>query len=84
MKFDKPRGQRLHKQFIWITNHDNLWYVDSEKRWMCHDEIPELVCYSTCCDCRSIKAFKRHLRKHPEIRGKAILVSRFKGFNVYA
>ena len=80
--FDKPKGQRLHKRFIWITNFDGLWWSYKHRQW--YQDTPPSGDYSTCCRCRSLKAFKRHLRKHPEIRGKAILVSRFIGYNVYA
>jgi len=85
MRFQKPKGQRLHKRFIWITNFSHLWWVPSEKKWMLSEDIPENHNgYSTCCGCRSLRAFKRHLRKHPEIKGKAVLVNRFAGYEIYA
>ncbi len=78
MKFDQCRGNRLHKQFMWITNFSGLWY--DGKSW---SENPEGD-HSNCCRCRTLRAFRRHLRKHTEIRGKAILVSRFTGYDIYA
>jgi len=79
MKFEQCKGNRLHKQFIWITNFSNLWWSPAKNKWV---EKPEDSCYSNCKKCRSLKAFRRHLRKHPEIRGKAILVSRFIGYDI--
>lgn len=83
MRFVKSKGSRLHKRFIWITNFDSLWWVPKLNKWVKHDDIPAKVEYSDCCSCRSLRAFRRHLRKHPEIRGKAILVNRFVGYEVY-
>ena len=82
MIFQKPKGQRLYKRFIWITNFNNLWYVESIRKWILTPPIDGD--YSNCVSCKTIRAFRRHLRKHPEIKGKAVLVSRFKGYDVFA
>jgi hypothetical protein len=84
MKFDKPKGQRIHKQFYGIRSTNSMWWVQSHNRWV--QELPDtgFDIASTIKRCKSLRAFKRHLRKHPEIRGKAVLVSRWVGYNIYA
>jgi hypothetical protein len=41
---------------------------------------------STTLHCRSFKAFKSHLRKHPELQAvkTVVLISRFMGHNITA
>lgn len=83
MRYEKHKNARLHKRFCFITNLDGLWWVPAYRKWVTYDQVGDNSC-QTNIDCRSIRAFRRHLRKHPEIKGKAILVSRFIGYNVYA
>jgi len=79
MKFNQCKGNRLHKQFIWITTFSNLWWSYKADMWV---KDPVDCVYSSTKRCKSLKAFKRHLRKHPEIRSKALLVSKFKGYDI--
>lgn len=83
MRFDKPKGQRLHKHFWGITTTTVMWWSVDDNKWI--DDIPDNHgTLSTNKPCKTLRAFRRHLRKHPEIRGKAILVSKFVGYDVYA
>lgn len=83
MRFEKPRGQRLHKRFIWITNFSRMWWLEKSKRWSASINDIDEDC-TNCVNCKTLRAFRRHLRKHPEIRGKAILVSEFSGYDIFA
>lgn len=77
LHFDRPKGLRLHKRFFGVNVKGMWWSVDT-KEWVYeHDERSTLYCSSA--QCNSVKAFRRHLRKHPNIRGKATLVSKFCG-----
>lgn len=82
MRFQKPKGQRIHRYFIWVTAKPGLWWVPSIRKWKYSNEIKDVDCQS-CYPCRTVKAFKRHIRKHPEIKGRATLVSRYSGYDVY-
>jgi hypothetical protein len=74
IKFTQSKGNRFYKQFIWITTNNSLWWSNLENKWI---KNPKDKMYSSCKKCKSVKAFKRHLKKHPEIQGNAVLVSRF-------
>lgn len=85
LRFEKPKGQRLHKRFVWISQFEGFMWADKSRKWVRIENIPKirLESYSSCAPCKSVKAFRRHLKKHPEIKGKAVLVNRFVGYNVY-
>jgi hypothetical protein len=53
---------------------------------MSPDECRKYGIYSNTARCRSFKAFKRHLRKHPELKeaGEIVLSSRYIGHNITA
>lgn len=85
MRFEQTKGRRFHKQFSWITNHAGLWWVPCVKKWLSSEEIPkDHTGYGSCYSCKTLRAFRRHLRKHPEIRGKAILTHRYRNCDIYA
>jgi hypothetical protein len=85
MQFDKPKGKRLHRYFYGITSNDGLWWIPSIKQWVdYYPHAQDCATASTYYPCRTLKAFRRHLRKHPEIRGKAVFKSLYQGFDVYA
>jgi hypothetical protein len=81
MKFDKPKGYRLHKEFVWVEV-EGMWWDLSNKQWI--SEAESDTDYSSGRYCRSLRSFRRMLRKHPQIRGRATLISRYVGYNVYA
>ena len=74
--FQAPIGQRILRRYIMgITTFDGLWWCYETKRWV---EEPKCNA-STHAPCKSYKAFLRHIRKHPELKGyEVILVSRFR------
>ena len=84
-EFEAPVGTRVLKRFFGVTNYEDLWFCSELNEWVNIDGVPENYGASTHALCRSFKAFKRHLRKHPELRGtEVILTSRFMDHNVIA
>jgi hypothetical protein len=78
--YDKSKGRRLRHQFAWIQTRSQkgqmLWWDSSKKVWGEEGN-------TNCVSCYSVKAFKRHIKKHPELKGcKVILVSDFVGCDV--
>lgn len=77
-------------RFMWVTHFDSsidLWWADDLRKWTSTEEIQDSNSWSSnCAPCRSFKAFKRHLRKHPELQqlDEVILVSRYKGYDIKA
>lgn len=93
MKFQKPKEQRLHKRF-WGVHVDGFWWVEKWRVWTNEDLRGgwlnpitgrfDMTFATSVAPCRSIRAFKRMLRKNPSIRGRARLISRFQGYDVWA
>ena len=85
--FDAPKGTRiLRSRFIGITSFEaNLWWSYEHKKWLPLEECG-VKGASTTLHCRSFKAFKSHLRKHPELRAvyTVVLASRFMGHDIHA
>jgi hypothetical protein len=88
--FEAPLRQRiLRNQFMGITvfrNDDqpSLWWCHATRKWVTIT-TPMPLGGSTHADCKSYKAFLRHLRKHPELKGYEVyLVSRFHDNNIIA
>jgi hypothetical protein len=88
--FEAPKGQRiLRGWFMGITvfrNDDqpSLWWCFQTKKWVTAN-TPTPAGASTHSDCKSYRAFLRHIRKHPELKGyEVILVSRFRYNNIIA
>jgi hypothetical protein len=85
--FDAPKGSRiLRSRFIGITLHSlSHWWSYEHKKW-----CPMFECglegASSTVPCRSFKAFKSHLRRHPELQtGETVtLASRFGGYDIHA
>ena len=85
-EFDQPVGARiLRSRFFGVTNYDDYWYDLDQKRWHSPDERTNGHA-SNYATCRSFKAFKRHLRKHPELRkaSEVHLRSRYVDYNIVA
>jgi len=86
--FDAPKGSRiLRSRFIGITQFSmDLWWSYEHKKWLPMAECGTKGASSTV-HCRSFKAFKSHLRRHPELQiGGALitLASRFMGHDIHA
>ena len=84
--FEAPVGTRIKKRYFGVTNYEDLWYCDELRVWVTLDELPEEYGASTHARCNSVKAFKRHLRKHPELRklNEVLLTSIYEGHDVIA
>ena len=85
--FEAPKGQRiLSSRFLGITNFQmDLWWSYEHKRWLPLAECGDKGASSTV-QCNSFKAFKRHLKQHPELcTGEdVILASRYTGHDIIA
>ena len=77
MKFYMEKPFRLHRYFIWYQV-DGFWWNEKTSKWVC-DSVMKITDdrYSSCKPCRTLRAFRRELRKHPVIRGRARLVNRY-------
>ena len=101
MRFQKPKGQRLHKRF-WGVQVDGYWWMEGGRAWIpmkLYSTEPNAIItrweewikllekrggLSNTAPCRSLRAFKRMIRKNPFLRGRARLISRFQGYDVWA
>jgi hypothetical protein len=85
--FEAPKGTRiLSSRFIGITSFAlNRWWSYEHKKWCPMFECGNQGASSTV-HCNSFKAFKRHLRRHPELQtGETVtLASRFIGHDIHA
>jgi hypothetical protein len=84
MKYDQSKPFRFRRYFHGITNHSGLWWLSQSKIWVEDLPSPLTEMASTHAPCKTLRAFRRHLRNHPELKGKAILVSKYAGYDVYA
>ncbi len=91
LEFEAPRGKRLHRYFWCATlmglHEVDLWWCDAENKFLSNDH-PSLKLHSHGSHSkpvRTLKAFKRFLRNHPELQGRRVtLVNRYVGYNVEA
>ena len=85
--YDAPFGYRiLRSRIMGISTFDhNLWWSYEYKKWL---PLPECGVQgaSSMFRCHSFKAFKSHLRRHPELQtsGAVTLCSRFVGHDITA
>ena len=87
MRFEAPAGERVHRYFWAVAlteiTEDNLWWNRTIRKWEPYNTNKDHE-YSTHAPCKTLRAFKRMLRKHPEIKGRCVLVNKYKGLDVYA
>ena len=85
--FEAPKGSRiLRRGFFGISMFEgDLWWSHQHKKWLPLGECGVEGASSTA-PCRSFKAFKSHLRRHPELQTgvRVHLSSRFVGYDVSA
>ena len=85
--FDAPKGTRiLRSRFIGITSFAlDRWWSYEHKKWLPMAECG-LQGASSTARCHSFKAFKSHLRRHPELQtgDNVYLCSRFVGHDITA
>ena len=83
-EFEASKGCRVHRYFlgVQVVGGDAWWNID-----LCAwEDDPRFgdYAYSTSASCRTFKAFKRMIRKNPIISGKAVLVNRYIGLDIYS
>jgi len=80
--YDKPKGKRFNRYF-WYIEALNYWWSIKYKRWVSESSKPYYDgAFSSCYSCKSVKAFKRHIKNHPELSGEVTLVNKYKGYDV--
>lgn len=91
LEFQAPEGKRIQRYFWSCTVRDrrepSMWWVDDLGRWLpCDDPDLKKYCHgSHSKPIRTLKAFCRFLRRHPELKGRDVaLVNRYIGFDVIA
>ena len=82
MRFQKQKGLRLHRYFIWYSV-SGLWYVEKLRKWMPQEDARKYGHgYSSTCRCKTIKAFKRHIKRHRLNKHEVHLVNKYVGYDV--
>lgn len=85
MQFVKQKGQRIHYGFygVSVENSDKCWWCCNQ--WMSiEDAIATKRGYSNFAKVKTLRAFRRHLRKYGSKGVMYILASRFTGYGVAA
>lgn len=82
LKYEAEKNARIKYGFLGMTTFkEGWWYNDDLKQWEFGPKFGTYI-YSTHQPCRTVKAFKRKLKKAPKGIG-FILASRWVGFDVY-
>jgi len=84
-RYEAPIGDRLARYFCGVEVDGFTWYPHI-RQWLLNSapwyaEMGSIR--SSMATCRTLRAFRRMLRKYPNIRGKARLMSIYKGYDVY-
>ena len=79
-----PPGQRIlegNRNFIgiYVEEGEPSWWSYKHHKWVKDSTVLSDGGGCTHCHCSGLRAFKRHLRKHPELQsaGRVVLISRF-------
>jgi hypothetical protein len=82
VRYLAPKPMRLDNQFLWVTCYVGLgWrFCKDTRRWLNGYETP-VSDYTFFVSCRSVRAFRRHLKKAPA-GIEFVLCSRFVGKDV--
>ena len=83
MRFERQKPYRWHRYFHGITNHAGFWWLEKSKIWAKDLPVPLTEPARSIVPCKTLRAFRRHLRNHPEIKDVAILTSKYAGYDVY-
>lgn len=84
--FEAKKGARLHRYFNGVAisqDRNNMWCPDLHKWGAMTDEDMRQHFIQNYRPCRTLKAFKRILRKSPHLTGRIVLTSKFIGFKVW-
>ena len=81
LKYKAQKRTRINYRFMGFTTFENGWWFNyNTNRWEQNPKAGEKG-YSSYQSCRSVKAFRRKLKKAPK-GVKFILVSRWVGYDV--
>jgi len=79
LKYEARKRTRINYRFMGFTTFEQGWWHNhDENRW---EKNPSNCNYGSHEPCRSVRAFRRKLKKAPK-GVKFILVSRWKGYDV--
>lgn len=82
IKYKAKKGTRINYKFIGVTTFESGWWFDYNTNQWEHNPKSGLKGYSSHQNCKTVKAFKRKLKKAPK-GVEFILVSRWVGHDVY-
>lgn len=88
IKYDRTKGQRLTSRFHGVVIEGgvcNFWWDEVDRKWRTIDECNKLGhSFRNLSPCRTVKAFKRHIRRHQPYIGKGLfrLSSFYVGYDV--
>lgn len=73
-EFEAPVGLRCMKGFwgvcVWSgKNQDSVWWCEEQQKWVTPENAGKQGYSTHHHGPKSFKAFKRYLRKHPELKG---------------
>ena len=81
MKFEARKPNRFHSGF-YGAEVKHMWYQSG--KWISNDKVDWSKETCSLAHCRTLRSFRRMLRNNPEIKGKARLIHRYIGFDVFA
>lgn len=70
LTFTAPRGHRIHYDFLWVEAR-GMCFEKASQQWKPHTEARPPYS-SSHVGPRTVKAFQRYLRKHPELQGHTV------------
>lgn len=88
MKYTQSKGNRIKSYgFLWVallnrTIDNQLWWNITKRTWEPYGTHPKDE-YSSNADCKSVRSFRRMLRKNPHVKN-AVLVSHFQNHDIYS
>lgn len=83
-RYVAPKGKRIHRYFTSITaTGHSLWWCYKQKQFVEYQKL-QGAGSTHYRQVRTLKAFRRFLRKNPEMVGKAVLVNKYAGYDIYS
>ena len=78
IKWKDPKPYRFNRYYYGVRiSGGDFWFEDG--KWITPEERDYYKDACNMADCKTVRAFRRMLRKNPRIKGKATLVSKFEG-----
>jgi len=75
VRYNCHKGLRVKRYFIGIEVK-GMWYSESTDEWIPTEaDFTDKYPAATMFNCRTLRAAKRHIRKHPELHGKWVDLS---------